>query len=532
MRWRKLTLGTRLAFIITLGFSVGIVALALTLIQLQSQAAAEQLQNRQSRLTQLIADEIAPALHLGDSRIIGKKAKAFINASKGDLALFKAYDLSGELLHTYRSDNLKSYQLDEVIHKHLDELLQKELYELNTPDHYVVFRSAHLPDDTLGGFTGIAWSKAQLNASQQELLTVAFSTTAGVLIVGTLVLLLLINRLVTRPVSKLVLTMDHGSQEIADANQDLADRTNRQSASLEETAASMEEMESIVKNNTAEVKRANKLVKTTRESADQSRAQVLDTVQKTIASNTKTLLHLQETNTTIVEAMSDITDSSKRIGGIINLINDITFQTNLLALNASVEAARAGEHGKGFAVVASEIRKLAYRSSKASKKISDLIETSLERINTGRELVTKGDSTLTELRGETDGMLTQLREETGENLDLILKAVVEFSEVMEGIEAASAEHVQGIEQVNKAITDMDQLTQENAAVVEQTATASTSMAYEAKRLRDLFVSSNRADPVPRPEPELPPASAKRVVATEYQQLPSPKNRREDLREFE
>ena len=532
MHWRRLTLGIRLAFIITLGFSVGIVALALTLIQLQSQAAVEQLQNRQSRLTQLIADEIAPALHLGDSRIIGKKAKTFITASKGDLALFKAYDLSGEMLHTYRSDDLKSYPLDGVIHKHLDELIQKELYELNTPDHYVVFRSAHLPDDTLGGFTGIAWSKAQLNASQQEQLTVILSTTAGILIVGTLVLLLLINRLVTRPISGLVLTMDHGTQEIADANQNLADRTNRQSASLEETAASMEEMESIVKNNADEAKNASKLVKTTRESTDQSRAQVLDAVQKTIESNRQTLLRLQETNTMIVEAMGDITDSSKRIGGIINLMNDIAFQTNLLALNASVEAARAGEHGKGFAVVAAEVRKLAYRSGKASKEIGDLIETSLERINTGRELVTKGDSTLTEMRGETEAMLTQLREETGENLDLILKAVVEFSEVMEGIEAASAEHVHGIEQVNKAITDMDRLTQENAAVVEQTAAASTSMAYEAKRLRDLFVSSNGADSAPHPEPESPAVTTKRVTATEYQQLPNPKNRQEDFREFE
>ena len=136
------------------------------------------------------------------------------------------------------------------------------------------------------------------------------------------------------------------------------------------------------------------------------------------------------------------------------------------------------------------------------------------------------------MRGETEAMLIQLREETGENLDLILKAVVEFSEVMEGIEAASAEHVHGIEQVNKAITDMDRLTQENAAVVEQTAAASTSMAYEAKRLRDLFIASNGAPSATRPEPEEPPPITKRVAASEVQQLPDPKARRDDFKEFE
>ena len=529
MSWRKLTLGTRLAFIITLGFSVGIIALAITLIQFQSNATAEQLQKRQSRLTQLIADEIAPALHLADSRIIGKKAKAFIAAFKEDLALFKAYDLSGELLHTYHSNELKSYPLDEVIHKHLEMLVQQGLYELNTPDHYVVFRSAHLPDGTLGGFTGIAWGKVHLNTFQQELLAVAMTTAVGVLILGTLVLLLLINRLVTRPVSKLVLTMDHGSQEIADANQNLAERINSQSASLEETAASMEEMESIVKNNAEEAKNASELVKTTRESANQSRAQVLEAVQKIIESNTQTLLRLQETNTMIVEAMGDITDSSKRIGGIINLMNDIAFQTNLLALNASVEAARAGEHGKGFAVVAAEVRKLAYRSGKASKEIGTLIETSLERINTGRDLVTKGDTTLAEMRGETEAMLIELREETGENLDHILKAVVEFTEVMEGIEAASAEHANGIIQVNKVIISMDQLTQENAVLVEQTATASASMAFEAKRLRDLFV------PIREQERESANSYTKQVKTTKYQQLPDLKTRPardEDFEKFE
>ena len=181
------------------------------------------------------------------------------------------------------------------------------------------------------------------------------------------------------------------SQEMAAGNLDLSSRTHQQSASLEETASSMEEINSIVQNSAEEAKNANTLTKNAQKSVENSRKQLLDTVDESIKNNQEMLTTLQETNSKVVDAMEDIMSGSKKIAGIITLINDVAFQTNLLALNASVEAARAGEHGKGFAVVATEVRKLAHRSAKASKEIGDLIENSLESIETGRNLVTEGE---------------------------------------------------------------------------------------------------------------------------------------------
>ena len=187
------------------------------------------------------------------------------------------------------------------------------------------------------------------------------------------------------------------SQEMAAGNLDLSSRTHQQSASLEETASSMEEINSIVQNSAEEAKNANTFTKNAQKSVENSRKQLLDTVDESIKNNQEMLTTLQETNSKVVDAMEDIMSGSKKIAGIITLINDVAFQTNLLALNASVEAARAGEHGKGFAVVATEVRKLAHRSAKASKEIGDLIENSLESIETGRNLVTEGEKGMHEM---------------------------------------------------------------------------------------------------------------------------------------
>ena len=278
------------------------------------------------------------------------------------------------------------------------------------------------------------------------------------------------------------------SQEMAAGNQELSTRTHQQSASLEETASSMEEINSIVQNSAEEAKNASDLTKNAQQSVENSRQQLLDTVNKSIETNQEMLLNLQETNSRVVNAMEDIMKSSKKIAGIITLINDVAFQTNLLALNASVEAARAGEHGKGFAVVATEVRKLAHRSAKASKEIGVLIENTLESIETGRQLVTEGEKGTQEMRSQIESILNHLKNESDSNLNDIIQAFLEVSEVMENIKVAATEQAEGVGQINTTIADMQRITQENATLVEENARASSSMAQDTKHLEELLNS--------------------------------------------
>jgi len=287
-------------------------------------------------------------------------------------------------------------------------------------------------------------------------------------------------------VKKHAANINVSSQEMALGNQDLSNRTNQQSSSLEETATAMEEINSIVQNNAEDAKNANEITQKAQKSVVDSRTELLDTVNNSIETNQEMLQNLQQTNTSVVEAMEEIMESSKKIEGIITLMNDIAFQTNLLALNASVEAARAGEHGKGFAVVASEVRKLAHRSAKASTEIGELIQTSLERINSGRNLVKDGEQGMDDMRTKIETMLNNLKSESDSNLNGILTSVKEVSEVMENIKVASEEQAEGVDQINKSIADMDRITQENSALVEQNTTASQHMAQEAEKLQELL----------------------------------------------
>jgi methyl-accepting chemotaxis protein len=225
------------------------------------------------------------------------------------------------------------------------------------------------------------------------------------------------------------------SSEVSQGSQDLSQRVQEQAASVEETSATMEQMNSAVQNNANHAKDATR---------------VAHEVQEKTTEGTRVM---QKT----VEAMSAIQESSHKISDIVTLIDSIAFQTNLLALNAAVEAARAGEHGRGFAVVAGEVRALAQKSADAAKEITGLINESVTRIDEG----------------------TKLASESGEMLDTIDKSVDDVANMIEQISAASTEQMTGIEQVHKAISQIDEVTQQNAALVEETSAAAESMSEQA-----------------------------------------------------
>ena len=488
MKKKRLTIGIQVAVLVVGGALISLAALSYILIRMQSGYAFNQFMERHERLTNLMAKEMAPALHLGDGRIIGKKVKAFVSTSEENLILLKAFDLDANEVYEIRNQE-NTQNVKQILKKNLDDLSEGESFIQEFENSIIIFKPAMLPGEEVGGFISVLWSKHQLQELEWELLVTALLTMLAVVVIGSLLTIIVIHRLITKPVSEMVMMIDQGSREIADANNNLAVRTQRQSSSLVETAASMEEMSSIVENNADEAKKASNIVRNARGTVDSSRESLLEAVGRTIETNERTLADLQTTNTRVVEAMAAITQSSQKISGIITLMNDIAFQTNLLALNASVEAARAGEHGKGFAVVATEVRKLSHRSAKASSEIGKLIESSLENINNGKDFVEKSDEALGSMKKETEEILQDLKNQSSENLEAILRAVIEFSEMMENIEAASQEHASGINQVNQAISEMDQMTQENASMVEQNAVASQNMAQEANRLRKMFITT-------------------------------------------
>ena len=484
---RRLTISNQLVFIIIIGAIISLPTMAYVLIQMHSNFAERQFVVRHDRLTTLMASEMSPALHLSDGRIIGKKVKAFVSTVEENLILLKAYNIDGDEVFEKRNRE-QAPNLNMKIKNHLRKLKQGEEFREDFQETLILIKPAFLPGDEIGGFIGVAWSKKELMQLRWELIKTAMMITLAILVFTVFIIIFILHFIITRPVGKMMMLIDHESKEIANANRKLAERTQRQSSSLEETSASIEQMSSIVYNNADDAKKASEMVRSARETVDLGREELQQAVSNTIETNERTMAELQTANTHVVEAMAAISESSTEISGIITLINDIAFQTNLLALNASVEAARAGEHGKGFAVVATEVRKLAHRSSKAASEIGQLVELEIKSIKKGREFVEGSDNALNSMKKETEEMLQNLKNKSNLSMDDILKSVINFSEMMENIEVASSEHASGISQVNSAISDMDKLTQENYVMVEQNSSASQNMAMEAEKLMKLFSS--------------------------------------------
>lgn len=260
------------------------------------------------------------------------------------------------------------------------------------------------------------------------------------------------------------------SAQIARGNQDLSSRTEQQASALEETASAMEELGSTVKQNASNARNADGLAQEVSRVANDG-GQVVERV---------------------VNRMNVLNDGAKKIVDIISLIDSIAFQTNLLALNASVEAARAGEQGRGFAVVASEVRNLAQRSANASREISELINESVAGIREGAELAS----------------------DAGTSMRNVLEVVARLTDIMSEISSASHEQSEGVSQVGTAVVQMDQMTQQNAALVEESASAASSLHQQASELVELVRFFEVSDTVSRQEnrrlieAEQPPAARK------------------------
>jgi methyl-accepting chemotaxis protein len=424
--------------------------------------------------------------------MLADPAGKIVYANDAVLAIFRArVDEIRKELPNFDADRIVGASFDNF---YRDPSLQRNLLAGLTGTHTIDFKMGdavlravvNLVNDAAGKRLGsvVQWvDRTAEVAAQNEVETVVARAIEGDLMVRIReegkeaffkILASGVNRLlanmadVVRSMSRAAAKVRAGSEEISRGNADLSQRTEEQASSLEQTASSMEEMTSTVRNNADNAAQANQLASAAREQAERGGAVV----------------------GAAVVAMEEINASSRRIADIISVIDEIAFQTNLLALNAAVEAARAGEQGRGFAVVASEVRNLASRSAEAAKEIKTLIQDSVGKVTEGTKLV----------------------DESGQVLAEIVTRVKKVTDVMAEIASSSREQASGIDQVNKAITMMDEVTQQNAALVEEASAAAQALSEQAGKLSQMIaryrVGEGSADEAPCVQ--APPPAAVRV----------------------
>ena len=488
----RLTLGRKVTLVVALGVIVGFGLMeAFQLYNQRSQAYAAERANNLG-VTKLFASQMAGGVRWKVADAIERVFADYTRDASSDLSALTAFDMDGNALITYQAEDGAGDELAPALKRHRDQLGKDAEVLVDGSDAFLMMVPVtDGKEETRVGTLGVVWSLDRVNRDIRQALLSSMWFVVVFVVVLVVVLGAVLNRVVSRPLRATADAMwrvatgdgdltrrlnDSGSDELAEVasafnkfverlqgmiidinssaalvgtgaqqisagNLNLSQRTEEQASSLEETASSMEELTGTVRQNADNAKQANQLAVAAREKAESGGEVVHNAVR----------------------AMNTINVASKRIADIVGVIDEIAFQTNLLALNAAVEAARAGEQGRGFAVVAAEVRNLAQRSAASAKEIKGLIKDSVIKVDDGARLV----------------------DESGVVLAEIVTAVKKVSDIVAEIAAASLEQSTGIEHINKAVTQMDDTTQQNAALVEQAAAASRSMEEQAQQLNEL-----------------------------------------------